>query len=349
MLKEELDEFISKIENKNIIPGMGISIIENEQAPLISTYGFAEIKNKIPMSDDHLFQVASLSKPVTAWGIMLLVQERKIKLDDPVNNYLTKWKIPSNSYDSNKVTVRQLLSHTSGICPVEYQGIQLAGEVYTLEESLKGKYSFTTKVELLHPPGNRFLYTGAGYTILQLLIEEVTGDRFEVYMESKVLIPLGLRKSTYKWESVLDKEISRSYNLFGEELPQKIFPEKAAAGLLSTLPDITKFVQANINYTGLLNKSSLSMLHSRVHRAIPYGLGFQITTLANGNRIIFHNGHINGWSSSFIFTTNCNSALIILTNSESGHYVIRDLITLWVQRKFSNVTENSLKSILPQN
>ncbi|MNW51731.1 beta-lactamase/D-alanine carboxypeptidase [compost metagenome] len=198
----------------------------------------------------------------------------------------------------------------------------------------------------MHHPGH-FLYTGAGYTILQLLIEEVTGDSFESYMENEVFLPLGLQESTYKWSSEIDKEISRSYNHLGEELPRMIFTEKASTGLLTTLPDITKFVQANISDTGLLNINSRNLLHSRIHRAIPYGLGFQIATLANGNRIIFHNGYINGWCSSFLFTTNCKSALILLTNSDNGHYVIRDLITLWVQRKFINVTETSLKTILP--
>lgn len=128
-----------------------------------------------------VFQTASLSKWITAWGVMALVQEGKLDLDAPVSSYLTRWVLPESKFDNHKVTVRRLLSHTAGLTDgLGYAGFAPDAAVQSLEESLErpadASPGASGTVEVGYEPGSEWRYSGGGYAILQLLIEEVSGD-----------------------------------------------------------------------------------------------------------------------------------------------------------------------------
>ena len=151
-----------------------------------------------------VFQTASLSKWITAWGVMALVQEGKLDLDAPVSTYLTRWKLPESKFDNNKVTVRRLLSHTAGLIDgLGYAGFAPNAPVQSLEESLKRPADVSPgksgTIAVGYEPGSEWRYSGGGYAILQLLIEEVSGESFESYMQRVVFHPLGMVRSTFDW------------------------------------------------------------------------------------------------------------------------------------------------------
>ncbi|MEQ1755842.1 MAG: serine hydrolase domain-containing protein [Micropepsaceae bacterium] len=201
-----------------------------------------------PVSGDSRFQVASMSKWITAWGVMTLVEAGKLDLDKPVAGYLTRWKFPPGAFDSNGVTVRRLLSHTAGLTDgLGYAGFKPGQPVQRLEDSLTHAADASPghdgSVRVGVEPGTEFKYSGGGYTLLQLLIEEVSGQSFNDYMTSHVFDKLGMARSTFVLK---DDDVAAFYDTRGEPATHNRFAALAAASLYTTTSDMTRFLQAHV-------------------------------------------------------------------------------------------------------
>ena len=196
---------------------------------------------------DTAFQVASLSKWVTAWGVMALVEDGKVDLDAPIEAYLTRWSLPPSEFDHTGVTARRLLSHTSGLTDgMGYAGFEPGTPVQTLEASLThtADASPGASVRIGFEPGSAWQYSGGSYTLLQLLIEEVAGESFEAYMQRRILRPLGMSCSTYLWDESSGIKLATFYDVDSSPAIHYRYTASAAASLYTTLRDMTTFVQA---------------------------------------------------------------------------------------------------------
>jgi len=198
-----------------------------------------------------VFQTASLSKWITAWGTLALVQDGKLDLDAPVSTYLTRWAIPESKFDNNKVTVRRLLSHTSGLTDgLGYAGFEPGAAVQSLEESLKRPADVSPGasgvIEVGYEPGTEWRYSGGGYAILQLLIEEVSGESFEGFMQRVIFGPLGMVRSSYRWPSAEGSTLATFYDVNSEPSTHYRFSAVAATSLYTSASDLTRFVQAHL-------------------------------------------------------------------------------------------------------
>lgn len=205
---------------------------------------------------NSLFQVASVSKWITAWGVMALVEEGRIDLDVPVSTYLTRWTLPESEFDNSGVTVRRLLSHSAGLTDgYGYGGFENAGDVQTLEESLtfaadanrssdRGRTPPRLQVGL--EPGVEHRYSGGGYTILQLVIEEITGKTFNDFMRDRVLEPLGMTASTFVLDAESEERLADSYEEDGSIAPNYTYTALAAASLYTSTNDLTRFLFAHL-------------------------------------------------------------------------------------------------------
>lgn len=240
-----------------------------------------------PVDRDTLFQVASLSKWVTAWGVMTLVDEGRIDLDAPISTYLTRWHLPDGAFDETQVTARRLLSHTAGLTDgLGYGGFAPGQTVQRLEDSLTRASDASPgadgRVRVDAEPGETFLYSGGGYALLQLVIEEVSGEPFNDYMRRAVLSPLGMTRSAF----VLPEgaaNVAQSFNEHGEEAILYDFSAPAAASLYTSAADLTQFLQANVtgeNGTppgrGVLTPEALTEMrrpHAHQYGAEIWGLG----------------------------------------------------------------------------
>ncbi len=204
-----------------------------------------------PVDHDTAFQVASLSKWITAWGVMALVERGRVDLDAPVSRYLTRWTLPDVGFDNDGVTTRRLLSHTAGLTDaLGYGGFVPGSPVQTLEASLTrasdaspGASGIT---QVGHPPGERFRYSGGGYTLLQLLIEEVSNETFESYMQRRVFGPLGMDHSTFAWDDAQGARLATFYDVDSTPATHYRFTALAAASLYTTAADLTMFIQAHL-------------------------------------------------------------------------------------------------------
>ena len=146
-----------------------------------------------------LFGAASISKPITAVGVLKLVEDGKLDLDIDVNHYLKRWKIPENELTSQKkVTVRELLDHASGIGTHNGELYDPSQPIPTFLQLLNGeKPAKTPPVRVESVPGTKFAYSNGGYLVLALVVEDVTGETFADYIKHTVLDPLGMKDSTF--------------------------------------------------------------------------------------------------------------------------------------------------------
>ena len=202
-----------------------------------------------PVGPHTLFQVASLSKWVTAWGVMTLVDEGRLDLDAPVATYLTRWRLPDGPFDEDAVTVRRLLSHTAGLGDgLGYAGFASADEVQSLEESLTQARDASPgadgAVRVVAEPGSGWDYSGGGYTLLQLIVEEVSGQPFGDYMQTEVFQPLGMDDTTFDFDEASRRDLAQSFTLDGVAEPLRRYTALGAASLFTSAGDMARFVAA---------------------------------------------------------------------------------------------------------
>jgi CubicO group peptidase (beta-lactamase class C family) len=260
-----------------------------------------------PVNGESRFQVASMSKWITAWGIFTLVEAGKLDLDKPVSTYLTRWKLPKGPFDNDGVTVRRLLSHTAGLTDgLGYAGFKPGQPVQRLEDSLTRAADASPGAEgavrVGIEPGSAFKYSGGGYTLLQLLIEEVSGQTFDAYMKTHVLDRLGMERSTFNLPDAEIEDVAAFYDTRGARAIHYRFTSQAATSLYTTSSDMTRFLQAHVRGAngelpgrGVLKPATLIEMrqpHASQLGADVWGLGTMLFAPNNrGGFIIGHDGN----------------------------------------------------------
>jgi CubicO group peptidase (beta-lactamase class C family) len=319
------------------VPGASLALVQDGQVAWAQGYGLADIAANTPVTPETVFQVASISKPVAAWGVMRLVEQGKIKLDMPVEEYLKRWRLPPSPFNNAGVTVRRLLSHTAGLSNGGgYGGFAPGERLPTLEESLEGKTNGTSAVRLIDTPGRTYIYSGGGYTLLQLMIEEVSGRSFYGFMQDEVLKPLGMSGSSFEWLPVLQERTARAYDSQRRIVPNFMYAEQAAAGLYTTAPDYAKWLAAAIPHgnqapgRGVLDSALLTqMLLPAEGSRGAQGLGYALGRMGDGTLLAHHNGVNTGWRAQFGMLPATGDGIVIMTNSENGAGVHGDIFCRW--------------------
>ncbi|WP_400079745.1 serine hydrolase domain-containing protein [Winogradskyella sp. R77965] len=330
------------LKEKNV-PGIAIAIIEDGQVIYKKGIGFADITAQTKMSSTTGFNIGSISKLFTAWGIMKLVEKDKIGLDIPVEDYLTRWKLPESNFDNSKVTIRGLLSHTAGISVHGYPGFHPDAKLPSLETSLNGDngpVKADEKVEVVIEPQTKFQYSGGGYTILQLLIEEISGISFETYMQTEVFKPLNMKRTSFTMDKNILKNSAKPYDENGEEVYIEQFTAKAAAGLHTNLEDLIIFAKATLGDNEVLTKETIeemmTLLPITKSKRGAQGLGYQGYFLgpitAKG-----HAGSNTGWEAGFMLDVEHNSGIIMLTNGSNGKHVAIATLRQWAKWKMNKL------------
>jgi CubicO group peptidase (beta-lactamase class C family) len=203
-----------------------------------------------PVDRNTVFQVSSLSKWISAFGVMTLVEAGKLDLDAPVSKYLTRWQLPPGKFDNEAVTIRRLLSHTAGLTDeLGYSGFETGTPVQSIEKSLTkaadADEGVSGAVSVGIKPGSAFKYSGGGYTLLQLLVEEVSGQSFASYMNESVFKPLNMVHSTYVWNEHSPYLLAAFYHSDGTKAAHYRYTSLAATSLYTSLSDLELFFQAH--------------------------------------------------------------------------------------------------------
>ena len=226
--------------------------------------------------------------------------------DAPIARYLTRWSLPESTFDNDGVTLRRLLSHTAGLTDgLGYNGFAPGAEVQSLEASLTHAADADAgsdgRARVGIEPGSEWLYSGGGYTLLQLLIEEVTDEDFAQYMQRAILDPLGMERSTFTPDATT-LNVATVYAEDGSPVARQQYTALAAASLYTSVEDLTRFVRAHVAGPGgeppgrgVLSPETLQRMrepHAHQFGAAIWGLG-AILYVPNGSGgfVIGHDGN----------------------------------------------------------
>ncbi|WP_461112594.1 serine hydrolase domain-containing protein [Spirosoma jeollabukense] len=244
---DDLDDFIKKQLQKRHVPGLSIAIIQDGKIVKAKSYGFIDKNNSAPVTTATLFQAGSISKSVAAVGALYLAETGKLSLDEDVNTKLRTWKVPENEFTKEKkVTLRGLLSHTTGLTVHGFPGYDVASPMPSVVQILDGSPpANTSAVRVDFVPGTRWRYSGGGYTVMQQLMLDVTGKPFPQFMQETVLGPMNMTESTYQQPLPAEKANITATGHYSDRRLVKgrwhIYPEMAAAGLWTTPSDLARF------------------------------------------------------------------------------------------------------------
>ena len=227
-----LDKQVPDLLLKYGAPSVVVSVVHHGRTTTRS-WGVADVASGRMPADATLYNAGSISKVVTAWGVMRLVEDGKVDLDAPISRYVSRWRLPPSDAN-NMVTVRRLLSHTSGLSMSAVPWYGPAESVPSLPAMLS---EAKDPVRLVDTPGAAYHYSGGGYALLQLLIEEVSGESYEAFITERVFHPLGMTHSTFSVPET-GKDAATPYDEALRGLPHYRFAATSAAGLYTTAADL---------------------------------------------------------------------------------------------------------------
>ncbi len=333
-----LDERVPALMRKYAIPGVSMALIQDGELVWSEAYGYADLTQEREMTVDAVCRAESISKAVTAWGVMRLVEQELVDLDAPVQDYLMDWQLPETDYDQQAVTARGLLSNTAGMPPGSI------GEEYPPESEMPTlRQNLAQEAHLIQAPGTRFLYSNPGFNLLELLVEDVTGRDFAAYMADEILIPLAMHEASYTWRESYQTLLPIGYEMDGTPVPPYVYPHKASGGLFANVEDLARFVSAEMASSypdqSVLNQDSIQMLHTPQVEiaglfgfvADAYGFGHFIETLPDGRKAIWHGGQGHGWMTHFHAVPQSGDGIVILTNSQRSWPFLAEVLTDWAQ------------------
>ncbi len=292
-----LDRRVPEMMEEMGVPGAALALVRDGDLVWSGAYGYADPVARREMTIDTIFRVESISKSLTAWGVMKLVEGGRIDLDAPVERYLGSTAIPAlqNTGRSSEtgasharsgtrtgpepddsdtppqtgsgITIRRLLSHDAGLAlgtigleipPPARDSAARYGDRPSLRDTL------SREVQRLRPPGTGFAYSNVGFDLLELVIEEVTGRDFAEYMESEILGPLGMRDSGFGWSEARRPLLAVGTDLRGRPVAAYVRPTRASGGLFAPVEDIARFVRAEMSRPRGARQSILSEAGVRV-------------------------------------------------------------------------------------
>ena len=314
------------------VPGVSIGILKEGKIHWAKGYGVADSLRGSAVDTNTLFQAGSISKPVAALAALHLMQEGKLDLDMDVNTYLTGWKIPDHEWsEETPVTLRHLLTHTGGLTVHGFPGYNQTDTFPTIDQVLTGEGN-TPPIFVDTEPGTNWRYSGGGYTIMEKIVEDVSGMPLEDYTREHVLDPMGMVKSTY--EQPLPKayhaRASAAYDGSGKYIEGgwHNYSEQAAAGLWTTPRDLLRYaMEMQAAFSGesdrVINRETVTAMLTRHQNN--WGLGPALSE--DGEPLIFaHGGKNAGFSNTFMaFAKKGGGGLAIMTNADQGISLIREI------------------------
>ena len=257
---------------------------------------------------------------------------------------VSRLELPPSEFDADGVTWRRLLSHTAGLSLGGYPGFEPDSSLPSLPESLSGATNGAGDVRVAMPPGSAFSYSGGGYTLLQLAIEEVSGSAFNDYMRSNVLQRLGASRATYAPTPDDLATMAQGHDQNGRPIPNYQFAATAAAGLHTSLEDLSAVVVALLaGDRPPLSPAIVRMMTTPAKliddTEVRYGLGLSVR---QGGRVAGYGGANIGWRSQIRFVPDLAQGLVVITNGSAGDEVISAALCSWSMRLPADLGQGQL-------
>ncbi|WP_299704131.1 serine hydrolase [uncultured Pontibacter sp.] len=344
---QEIDKVVARLMDTADVTGLALTVFNNHNAVYQKAFGYSNAANKTPLSTSTIFYGASLSKAVFSVLVMQLVEEGVIQLDTPLQHYLKKplpdykfaksWKGYSDLKGDKRyetITARMCLTHTTGFPNWRFltsKGRDPEGKLY---------FQFD--------PGTRYSYSGEGLSLLQFVLEQITGKGLEGMAQERIFKPLGMRRTSYiyVWQPGMENQYAYGHNSQENPLPKDEADDAGAAGSMGTTPaDYSKFLEAVLSQQLLRNDTYNEMFKQQVAIRskqqfgpnalidtdenadinLGYGLGWGVLDSPYGTGA-FKEGHSEGYQHYSIIFPDSGIGVLILTNSDNGESIFKEFL-----------------------
>ncbi|WP_334057556.1 serine hydrolase domain-containing protein [Polaribacter sp. P097] len=335
-VNQKLDSLLKRINKRHDFHG-SVLVAKNKKIVYQNQVGYADFRKKVPLKEESVFQLASVSKQFTAAAIMQLKEKGKIKLTDTVNFYFPE-------FPYKNITIKNLLNHTSG----------LPKYFWVAEHEWKENKAPTntdlmnvlplSKAQRFFKPGRNFDYSNTGYVVLASIVEKVSGLPYNQYLKKYIFEPLDMKNSfvySYQNDTVRKNQL-KGYRLYrgwkhltiGNTINDAIVGDK---NVYSTAEDLFKWTYA-LNSGNLLSKESLAQMYTKGEtifgRKVPYGFGFRMDRRDDKN--IYHYGKWNGFSTAL--TNYLEEDLVVIVLEHTSYNSLK-----YLNKKIKQIISENLK------
>jgi CubicO group peptidase (beta-lactamase class C family) len=317
------DRVVEAERKEQHIPGIALAVCREGKIVKAAGYGLANVELDVPVTAETIFQTGSVGKQFTAMGVMMLVEEGKIGLDDKIIKYL-----PEAPEKWQGITVRHLLTHTSGIADyggeedTMTKGVINFRKDYTEEQLLQ---AFST-MPMDFPAGDKWSYSNTGYVLLGIIIHRVTGQFYGDFLQQKIFQPLGMTSTRIISEADIVPHRSNGYRLVKGELKNQewVAPSlntTADGALYTNVLDLAKW-DAALDQRKFLKASSYEAMWTPVKlndgTTYPYGFAWDVLE-KDGHHIVAHDGAWQGFTMNITRYLDKRLTVIVMTNLDSDN------------------------------
>ena len=322
----QVDRRLSEMLEERHIPGASVAIVERGQVTFVKGYGYADVKNKIPATADTPFRAGSISKALTAIGIMTLVESHQLSLEARLTDLAPEVHFVNPWEKTNPVRMVNLLEHTTAWPDISTRVLAKDERSWS---TLQGVQFASSDFVSRWKPGEFMVYNNAGPAVAGVVLEKITHQSFDAYMRQSVLRPMGMGTADFDLTANLAKRIAKSYAPDGSETPYQFIVLKPAGSLnisARELAQLVLFFLSNGRLDGrqILSPESVARIErSESNLATPLGFtyGYGLGNAAfpdSGPTFRGHNGSIDSFTSVFGYNRQTNSGYVLMANGGEG-------------------------------
>jgi len=305
---DSIDARVTELMLLSDVPGLSLGIVEGGEVVVERGYGTRRGTDGDAVDLETVFEAASLSKPVTAYVVLQLVDRGILDLDRPLVEYYEYSDLASDERNS-LITPRMILSHTSGLPNWRPRDQDLT---------------------FVAEPGERFNYSGEGFMYLQLVVEELTGESLEALAGRLVFEPLGMTHSSFLWANTAGANVASPHNRFGPMDKGTADTPAAAYSLHTTAGDYTTFLAAMMRGEFLSDSLRVAFMSPQieVETGVAWGLGWGLQWTGQSHLGVWHWGHNGGFRAYVLGFPERGDGFVMFTNSDNGMLLLADLVEL---------------------
>jgi CubicO group peptidase (beta-lactamase class C family) len=311
------EALMEKAVSRPQVPSLSVAVAHKGKIVWEQSMGFANIEKQMKATPRTAYSLASISKPITATGLMVLMERGQVDINLPANNYLGESKLHSLSHNAENATVLRLLNHTTGL--VTHWHFFYADDPYhrpSMDETIR-RYGI-----LIFPPASQYMYSNLGYGILDYIIERVSDRPYPQFMQKEVFAPLGMTDSAVYIEPGPEEKVAQRYMGKGKRIPFYDFDHRGASAVYCSARDLVRFGMFHLknhlsDQKKILKDETIDLmktLHDPEVENNGYRLGWGESYLAK-YKAYSHGGGMPGVSTNLLLLPELDIALVVLCNA----------------------------------
>ncbi len=348
LLKTKTTALMQKEMRRLRVTGASLALVDGQETVWAAGFGYADRRDRRPATEGTVFMIGSITKLFTATAVMQQVEMGQIDLDHPVQEYVPDFSIKSRFTEAQPVTVRQLMTHHSGL-PCDNTSHMWSKSIDEQPESFRAVLDFLRNQNLASPPGRIFAYSNQAVSLLGVVLEQASGEPYEEYIRTHILRPLGMETADTSPDDRLRQLLSKGYSKPAGDWESRI-REIPAGGVYASARDMARFIAmviggGSLDNSRILRPDSMAEMFRPQNEAAPLDLGFKIglnwmlswPSLEAAGKVGWHDGGTRLFTSNLIVLPEQRLGVVILTNSPSGggltHRVAEEVLKLALEER----------------